>query len=60
LTLSANALHDALSSVVPRGTHLGGADEVHEDVLVHQRDPEPIRGDRAGDRLDPLRACESL
>jgi hypothetical protein len=28
-------------------------------VLAHQRDAQPIRGDRASDRLDPLRARES-
>ena len=41
--------------VVARGTDLGGADEIDEDVLVHERDAEPIRGDRAGDRIDRAR-----
>jgi len=45
--------------VVSRRIHLGGADEIHEDVLVHQRNPEPIRRDRTRNRLDPIGALEA-
>ena len=41
--------------IVARSTDLCRADEVHEDVLVHQRQPERVGRDRAGDGLDGAR-----
>jgi hypothetical protein len=46
---------EGLIRIVPARVHLPGADEVHQHVLVHERDAKPAGGDRSGDTLDHAR-----
>ena len=46
---------ERLVGIVAARVDLAGADEVHEHVLVHERDAEPVGGDRSGHALDHAR-----
>ncbi len=44
-------------AIVAGWTDVGRADEIHEHVLVNERDAESLRGDGAGDGFDSVDLC---